>query len=108
MYSELERLFGLESLIINKEDPPGGGNSPPKEAASPAKAEESNGWGSRILGRSWRDLIPVIKIEISCVSISNLNRIKNDFDLCESKMVLIIWNWVFIEFLISNLIQLLR
>ena len=66
MYSELERLFGLESLIIPKEES-SGANSP-KEAPSPGKSEESNGLGSKVLGRSWRDLIPVIKIEISCVS----------------------------------------
>jgi len=67
MYSELEHLFGLESLIIPKDDSPS--SNTPKEATSPGKSEESNGLGSKILGRSWRDLIPVIKIEISCVSI---------------------------------------
>ena len=66
MYSELERMFGLESLIIPSED--GAGNNSPKEASSPAKSEESNSLGYKILGRSWRDLIPVIKVEICCVS----------------------------------------
>ena len=47
LYSELERLFGLERLIIPPED------------------------GSRILGGSWRDLIPVIKVDISCGKAGN-------------------------------------
>lgn len=66
MYSELEHLFGLESLLIPKEDSPG--SNSPKEATSPGKSEESNSSRSKGLGRSWRDLIPVIKIDISCVS----------------------------------------
>lgn len=37
--------------------------------SSKSTEEESSGWGSKILGRSWRDLIPVIKVEICCVSL---------------------------------------
>ena len=66
LYNELEKLFGLESLII-----------PPDEShksnllekqVSQSKNEEHDSWGSRILGRSWRDLIPVIKVDICSVS----------------------------------------
>ena len=65
LYSELERLFGLERLIIPPED--GNSKPPPKSGEHhQTKVEESDGWGSRILGGSWRDLIPVIKVDISC------------------------------------------
>ena len=45
----------------------------PSPSSSPAKSpavvptedsEQQSGWGARILGRAWRDLIPVIKVEI--------------------------------------------
>jgi len=72
LYNQLERLFGLESLIIPDEGKNTGKNSMSK-SDSPEKEisnEEPGEWGSKnILGRSWRDLIPVIKIEICCVCI---------------------------------------
>lgn len=76
MYSELERLFGLNPLIIiEDEDHSSGFSSPTKlsgkaasSSLSKSNEEESSGWGSKILGRSWRDLIPVIKTEICSVS----------------------------------------
>jgi len=60
LYSRLEKLFGLDAIMI-----PGGskglndetevvGKSPPKPPSA--------------VGYSWRDLIPVIKLELSCVS----------------------------------------
>lgn len=74
LYNELERLFGLESLIIPDDDSDNFANSPgnkmtSKGSTSSKSAEDadSSGWGSKILGRSWRDLIPVIKVEICCV-----------------------------------------
>lgn len=71
LYNELERMFGLESLIIPEDKKNSGNDSMNK--SSPEKdalVEEPNEWGSKnILGRSWRDLIPVIKIEICCVRI---------------------------------------
>ncbi len=74
LYNELEKIFGLESLIMQNEDGGNLGNSSANKMTSKASTssksaeEESSGWGSKILGRSWRDLIPVIKVEICCVS----------------------------------------
>lgn len=69
LYNQLERLFGLESLLIPEE----GGKNFMKKSDSLEKEtskEEPSEWGSKnVLGRSWRDLIPVIKIEICCVCI---------------------------------------
>lgn len=76
LYRELERLFGLESLIIPDEGSGNLGSSPVNKIASKVSTsskltdEESSSWGSRILGRSWRDLIPVIKVEVCCVRFS--------------------------------------
>ena len=73
LYNELEHLFGLESLIIPDEGSGNLSNSPVNKITSKVSTssklteEESSSWGSRILGRSWRDLIPVIKVEICCV-----------------------------------------
>lgn len=73
LYNQLERMFGLESLIIPDEDNGNAGNSSTSKinsktsTTSRSTEEESSGWGSKILGRSWRDLIPVIKVEICCV-----------------------------------------
>lgn len=78
LYSELERLFGLDSLIMNatkhySDDNNGENQKNPSPSSSPAKSpavvptedsEQQSGWGARILGRAWRDLIPVIKVEI--------------------------------------------
>jgi hypothetical protein len=65
-------LFGLESLIIPENGKSSGNNSMNK-SDSPEKEtsfEEPSDWGSKnVLGRHWRDLIPVIKIEICCVCI---------------------------------------
>jgi hypothetical protein len=69
----LEHLFGLESLIIPDEGSKNLSNrsvnniSSKISTTSKITEEESSSWGSRILGRSWRDLIPVIKVEICCV-----------------------------------------
>lgn len=63
LYNELERIFNLPPPEENFK------NSPEKQAPSQTKSDETNGWGSRILGRSWRDLIPVIKVEICNVSL---------------------------------------
>lgn len=73
LYSHLEKMFGLESLIIPDEENRNSGNNSANKMNSKASTssksteEESSGWGSKILGRSWRDLIPVIKVEICCV-----------------------------------------
>lgn len=73
LYNELEELFGLESLIMPNDGSGSPGNSPVNKTSSKASTssklteDESDGWGARVLGRSWRDLIPVIKVEICCV-----------------------------------------
>ena len=66
LYNELEKLFGLESLIIPPDESPK--SNLLEKQVSQSKNEEHDSWGSRILGRSWRDLIPVIKVDICSVS----------------------------------------
>jgi hypothetical protein len=64
LYSKLEELFGLDSLII-----PGGISKDPdkeKDGAGGRKAPPKPPSQS-----GWRDLIPVIKLELSCVSFQN-------------------------------------
>jgi hypothetical protein len=61
LYSRLERMFGLDGIMI-----PGGCKSMDEETdqvvgKSPPKPPSA-------VGYSWRDLIPVIKLELSCVS----------------------------------------
>ena len=65
LYNGLEKIFGLDPLIIPSEERLKNCRDP---ATLPDKSDEGNSWGSRVLGRSWRDLIPVIKIEICSVS----------------------------------------
>lgn len=63
LYSRLEKLFGLDALIIS-----GGGKDPDKEKDSDNSGKSPPKPPSAV-GYSWRDLIPVIKLELSCVSI---------------------------------------
>ena len=57
LYKDLEEKFGLEPGIIPQdEDDPGGGDL---QEESPDPAMDSTEY---ILGKGWRDLIPVIKV----------------------------------------------
>lgn len=61
MYARLEKVFGLESLLF----PPG--ESPFKDDAdaSATAAPQQRPQPGAMLGKSWRDLIPVIKVDVS-------------------------------------------
>lgn len=61
-YSRLERLFGLDALII-----PGGKDPPDKDKEIDGVGGKSPPKPPSAVGYSWRDLIPVIKLELSCV-----------------------------------------
>jgi len=65
MYSRLEKLFGLDPHIIPRnsknfgKEPDTGGKSHPKPPSA--------------VGYSWRDLIPVVKLELCSVSLKHNN-----------------------------------
>lgn len=70
LYSRLEKLFGLDPMIIpsnskqfGKESDSSGGKSHPKPPSA--------------VGYSWRDLIPVIKLELSSVSLQLMSSLLN-------------------------------
>ncbi|XP_052121267.1 transmembrane protein KIAA1109 isoform X3 [Frankliniella occidentalis] len=60
MYARLEKVFGLESQLFP-------GESPFKDDAdaSATTAQQQRPQPGAMLGKSWRDLIPVIKVDVS-------------------------------------------
>jgi len=88
LYSRLEKLFGLDSVIFPGHSKTGsnvsnhtnnnmtmdsasGGGGGGKEMDSTAAIPKSRPKKPpSAVGYSWRDLIPVIKLELSCVSVS--------------------------------------
>ncbi|BES96456.1 Fragile site-associated protein C-terminus [Nesidiocoris tenuis] len=61
VYSQLERVFGLDPLIIPNSESKGGKTQEGLEL-SPRERPQP---GAKSLGKSWRDLIPVIKFDMS-------------------------------------------
>ena len=61
LYKDLEEKFGLEPGIIpSEEDDPGGGTEDDNREDDPDIDSTEY-----VLGKDWRDLIPVIKVDIS-------------------------------------------
>ncbi|XP_034234984.1 transmembrane protein KIAA1109 isoform X3 [Thrips palmi] len=60
MYARLERVFGLESLLFPGESP-----FKDDEDTAATTAQQQRPQPGAMLGKSWRDLIPVIKVDVS-------------------------------------------
>ena len=61
LYRDLEQKFGLEPGIIPEDDIPNVGEDEVKEVATDPDMDSTE----YVLGKNWRDLIPVIKVDIS-------------------------------------------
>lgn len=76
LYSRLEKLFGLGSNIFPPDDTDdirGGGSADSQNKKPEDESEVSRQRPEAAMARTWRDLIPVIKIDVSSVSLSYLN-----------------------------------
>lgn len=77
LYSKLEQVFGIPPNII-----PNFGNKPTENSTHSESQPDSSARKQRpeaAMARTWRDLIPVIKIDVS--SVSNLECISFFFGL---------------------------
>ncbi|XP_046402633.1 transmembrane protein KIAA1109 isoform X3 [Ischnura elegans] len=68
LYAKLEKLFGLDSQLYTPDDP-GGANDNiedgERERSGRSSVERAVAASGADLSRSWRDLIPVIKVDVS-------------------------------------------
>ena len=66
LYTHLEEKFGLEPGIVPQEDNPGGAGDKEADTADPDMDSTEY-----VLGKNWRDLIPVIKVGWILVFVEN-------------------------------------
>ncbi|KAG8228088.1 hypothetical protein J437_LFUL000087, partial [Ladona fulva] len=68
LYARLEKLFGLDSQLYTPDDPGGGDDNVEegeRERSGRSSVERAVAASGADLSRSWRDLIPVIKVDVS-------------------------------------------
>ena len=66
LYTHLEEKFGLEPGIVPQEDDPGGAGDKEADTADPDMDSTEY-----VLGKNWRDLIPVIKVGWVLIFVEN-------------------------------------
>ena len=66
LYTHLEEKFGLELGIVSQEDNPGGAGDKEADTADPDMDSTEY-----VLGKNWRDLIPVIKVGWVLIFVEN-------------------------------------